>query len=59
MPTDPLLLKVLRNKEVRAQMLLDKFVEESDLNSGGKFQLRRLVDSLVIAASKYYAASQT
>lgn len=57
--TDTVLLKELRSKEVRAQMLLDKFVEESDLSAGNRFQLRRLVDSLVIAASKYYAASQT
>ena len=57
--SDPALLKELRSKEVRAQMLLDKFVEESDLSAGNRFQLRRLVDSLVIAASKYYAASQT
>lgn len=50
--------KNYRADEVKAQVLLDKFIEESDLNSGEKFRLRRMVNDLVLAACKHALAIQ-
>ena len=48
--------KELRAAEIKAQILLDKFIEDIYITSSEKFRLRRMVSDLVRASCRVAAS---